>query len=160
MSIPKNVNKTYGKTVLFGEWDVHSHELWSVFSPKRDTVGFLVLLDTLVMEGVDSGYDTVYLLLDNLSVHKAKKVKAWNRAHPKFEFVFLPTYSPQLQPIEGLFSVLQREVLDNYWWSSVDEIHKAIIQWKYFYNTDRLTIHPRLQHRPRASRVLYTPDVP
>ncbi len=160
VAIPKNANKTHGKTVLFGAWDVHSREFWSVFSPKRDTVGFLALLDTLVMERIDSGFDAVYILLDNLSVHKAKKVNAWKRDHPKFKFVFLHTYSSQLQPIEGLFSVLQREVLDNYWWSSVDEIHQAITTWKYFYNSDRRTIHSRLPHRPRASRVLYTPHPP
>lgn len=97
--------------------------------------------------GYTKGYDTGRVT-----------TKAWERHHPNFTFVFLPTYSPQLQPIEGLFSVLQREFLDNYWWNSVDEIHQAIITWKYFYNTDRRTIHPRLPYRPRASRVLYTPN--
>ena len=46
---------------------------------------------------------TVFLILDNLKVHHAKKVRAWLDAHPEaIEVFYLPSYSPELNPDEYL----------------------------------------------------------
>ncbi len=43
----------------------------------------------------------IFLVLDNLKVHKALKVKEWREKHKdKIEFFFLPPYSPELNPDE------------------------------------------------------------
>lgn len=45
----------------------------------------------------------VFLILDNLNVHKAKKVRAWVTAHARAIAVFyLPAYAPELNPDEYL----------------------------------------------------------
>jgi len=45
----------------------------------------------------------VFLILDNLRVHHAKKVRTWVAAHSKeIEVFYLPSYSPELNPDEYL----------------------------------------------------------
>ena len=53
----------------------------------------------------------VYLILDNLRVHHAKKVKAWVAKRPdKIELHYLPSYSPDLNPDEYLNRDLKAEL--------------------------------------------------
>lgn len=53
----------------------------------------------------------VFLILDNLGVHKAAKVRRWVEARPtELEVFFLPPYSPELNPDEYLNSDLKRSV--------------------------------------------------
>lgn len=53
----------------------------------------------------------VFLILDNLNVHKAKKVRTWLEERPEqIEVFFLPPYSPELNPDEYLNGDLKRAV--------------------------------------------------
>jgi transposase len=53
----------------------------------------------------------VLLILDNLNVHKAKKVRAWlDERSEQIEVFFLPPYSPELNPDEYLNGDLKRAV--------------------------------------------------
>jgi transposase len=45
----------------------------------------------------------VYLILDNLNVHKSRDVRLWLDAHrQQIEVFYLPPYSPELNPDEYL----------------------------------------------------------
>ncbi len=57
------------------------------------------------LKRVDSRYDkhikNIFLVLDNISIHKSKKVKEeMAKCCPRIRFVFLPTKSPQLNLIK------------------------------------------------------------
>jgi transposase len=55
----------------------------------------------------------VYLVVDNHSTHHAKKVKAWlarDGRDRKLELVFLPAYSPELNPDENLNQDVKRHL--------------------------------------------------
>ena len=53
----------------------------------------------------------IFLILDNLGVHKAAKVRRWLELRAaKIEVFFLPPYSPELNPDEYLNSDLKRSV--------------------------------------------------
>lgn len=53
----------------------------------------------------------VFLILDNLRVHHAKKVKAWLEKHKdKIEVFYLPPYAPEYNPDELLNSDLKRGI--------------------------------------------------
>ena len=53
----------------------------------------------------------VFLILDNLNVHKARKVREWLAQHAhQIEVFFLPPYSPELNPDEYLNGDLKRAV--------------------------------------------------
>ena len=53
----------------------------------------------------------VFLILDNLRIHHAKKVRAWLEKHKhEIEVFFLPPYAPEYNPDEYLNSDLKRAV--------------------------------------------------
>ncbi len=49
---------------------------------------------------------------DNVSFHRAALVQAWFTNHDQFEVVYLPPYSPFLNPIEEFFSAWRWRVYD------------------------------------------------
>jgi transposase len=51
------------------------------------------------------------LVLDNLSVHKGKKVQAWVAKHPRFLFHYPPVHCSWMNQVEQWFSILQRKCL-------------------------------------------------
>jgi len=53
----------------------------------------------------------VFLILDRLQVHRAARVRDWLSAHrAKIEVFYLPAYSPELNPEEGLNADLKQVV--------------------------------------------------
>lgn len=53
----------------------------------------------------------VFLILDNLRVHHAKKVKEWlKKQNNKIELFFLPSYSPEYNPDEYINKDLKLEM--------------------------------------------------
>ncbi len=53
----------------------------------------------------------IFLIVDNLSVHKSKTVKDWVSAHrDRIELFFLPPYSPELNPDEYVNRALKTKI--------------------------------------------------
>jgi transposase len=53
----------------------------------------------------------VFLILDRLQVHRAGQIRDWLAAHrTKIEVFYLPAYSPELNPDEGLNADLKQAV--------------------------------------------------
>ena len=60
--------------------------------------------------GIRKEYDKdrkIIVICDNASIHKAKVVKEWIAKDGKFELVFIPPYSPELNPVEVFNQVLK-----------------------------------------------------
>lgn len=57
---------------------------------------------------------TITLVLDNYIIHKSRKVERWLEKNTKFRLVFLPTYSPWLNPIELLWLSLNETITRNH----------------------------------------------
>ncbi len=47
---------------------------------------------------------TYVIVWDNVRFHHAEVVQAWFQAHPRFMTLYLPSFSPFLNPIEDFFS--------------------------------------------------------
>lgn len=63
----------------------------------------------------------VYLILDNASHHHARAVGRWLFHHPRFKLVFLPPYSPNLNPIERLWRFFHQRVTANRYFETFEE---------------------------------------
>lgn len=63
----------------------------------------------------------VYLILDNASHHHAKLVRRWLLHHPRFKFLFLPAYSPNLNLIERLWRFFHQKVTYNHYFETFGE---------------------------------------
>jgi transposase len=78
---------------------------------------------------------SIFLVLDNLSAHKSKKVKEEiSRCCPRIKFVFLPVRSPDLNLIEVRWLWLQRQSINNYTFKDEQEIGRTVSKWKDKYN--------------------------
>jgi transposase len=78
-----------------------------VYEGALNAALFLAFLQRLVR----GARGKVFLIVDNLKVHKAGKVQAWVAQHrEKIELVFLPAYAPEHNPDEFLHSDLKRSL--------------------------------------------------
>jgi transposase len=64
---------------------------------------------------IDSNNKKIYLIVDNLRVHHAKRVSAWIEEHNKQIAIFyLPPYSPEFNPDEYLNQDYKRNANKHY----------------------------------------------
>ena len=70
----------------------------------------------------------VFLILDRLPVHRAAVVREWLARHTRqIEVVYLPSYSPELNPDEGLNADLKQNVLRKAPMRSKQQLKQAVI---------------------------------
>lgn len=82
------------------------------FMLYRDTMKAQVLIRFLARLIRDCGERKVFLILDNLKVHHANKVRDWvEKREKQIELFFLPAYSPELNPDEYLNGDLKNQLL-------------------------------------------------
>lgn len=80
---------------------------WMVFDGALDAQTLMEFLRRLIREAQRK----VFLILDNLRVHHAKRVREWLAQHAeKIEVFYLPSYSPELNPDECLNADLKQAV--------------------------------------------------
>jgi transposase len=104
---------------------------------------------------VDSIYDShvkrIFLVLDNISIHKSKRVIEFILLHhQRIKLIFLPTKSPELNLIEVRWMWLQRNAINNNTFKNEQEIGKMVSDWT------KLTII----HIPKQSQILYIMNLP
>jgi putative transposase len=88
------------KHYLAGALELKTGRMMHCVGVCKTNALFRVLLDNLEKRYPKARFDKVYMVVDNYGIHKAKAVAQWLAAHPRFAFLFLPTYCPQANPIE------------------------------------------------------------
>lgn len=69
----------------------------------------------------------IIVIVDNARYHHANLHLAWRRSqHPHFVLLFLPPYSPQLNPIERVWKLLRRLWLHNRYFPSLPELIQIV----------------------------------
>jgi len=64
----------------------------------------------------------VYVLLDNVRFHHAKRLKnILEKYKHKIELIFLPPYSPDLNPVERVWWLMRKKVTHNRWVQSMQK---------------------------------------
>jgi hypothetical protein len=102
--------KRWGAVHLFAAFDTRTGHVWGrCFSRKRqhEMITFLTDLD----RQLPAAKTKVFLVMDNVSYHKGKEVRAWLAKHPRYEVVFTPVHCSWLNQVEQWFGRLQRERL-------------------------------------------------
>ncbi len=67
----------------------------------------------------------IYLVVDNAKYHHANLVKSWRQRHGRIKFIFLPSYSPNLNLIERLWRFFHQRVTWNHYFESFEEFKRA-----------------------------------
>lgn len=116
----------------------------------RSSAHFVELLQQV--EGwVPPEVGRIYAILDNLSAHKTADVLLFGLAHPRWEFVFQPTYAAYLNLIEPWWKTLRARALKGLRFETWEAIEEAVKQAKAYWNAHK---HPyiwgrRRRHQPR-----------
>ena len=64
----------------------------------------------------------VYMILDNVKFHHAKRLKPiLERYSHRIELIFLPPYSPDLNPVERVWWLMRKELTHNRWVKSMEQ---------------------------------------
>jgi transposase len=71
----------------------------------------------------------VYLILDNAKYHHAKIVRNWVLNHPRFNLMYLPAYSPNLNLIERLWRFFHQKVTNNRYFKTFKEFKQETLQF-------------------------------
>lgn len=121
----------HGTSCLFACFNVGTGKVLGWNNPTRTQVDWLTFLDK-VADAYPTG--TVHLVLDNLNTHISEETRKWNERHgSRFVFHFTPTHASWLNQVEIWFGLLQRELLKNSSFGSVEELvfaeHRYIDQW-------------------------------
>lgn len=63
----------------------------------------------------------IYLILDNAKYHHARIVTEWRKQHGRIKFLFLPSYSPNLNLIERLWRFFHQKVTWNRYFETFEQ---------------------------------------
>lgn len=83
----------------------------------------------------------IFVILDNLSAHRATDILLFSHAHPRWEFVFQPVYAAYLNLIEPWWKVLRSLALKGHRFDSWAELCTAVENATAYWNNHR---HPFL----------------
>ncbi len=118
-------------------WSIRLHKLkMHVHCYRKKTAKqFIDFLKRVDRRYDDKDIKNIFLVLDNLSVYKSKRLqKEISKCCPRIKFVFLPVRSPELNLIEVRWLWLQRQAINNSTFKDEQEIGRVVSKWKYIYN--------------------------
>ncbi len=127
-----------GKGDVLGAFQPETGEAFTAPYAGRTIANWVDFLDR-VDGWLDPLTPRVFAVLDNLSTHRATDVLLWALAHPRWEFVFQPTYAAYLNLIEPWWKGLRSLALKGRRFTSWDEIAAAIARATASWNAHR---HP------------------
>jgi len=95
----------------------------------------------------------VVLLIDNAPWHRGALMQAALAENPQLELQRLPSYSPQLNPIERLWKALRRRATHNRLFDSLKDLKKSLRASLCYFQTMRQRVASLLQQSARARAI-------
>lgn len=122
--IVPTLNQHRQRITLIGTVNLENGELFDRVAEKGNIITFLEFLRKLLKKYPKK---KIYIILDNVRFHHANKVtKEFLPRVKRVEFIYLPPYSPNLNPKEWVWKQLRRETTHNSYYPEFhDEIEAA-----------------------------------
>lgn len=114
---------TNKKKAIFGGLDVLNGQwFYQIFDRKRtgEFCEYLSQIENAHTTG------TIYIIADNGPCHTSKGTAKWIEKHPRIKLLFLPRYSPHLNPTEKVWWFLKNRIFANRCYASLDDIMQII----------------------------------
>ncbi len=105
-----NYHKHCGVRQFHAVYSLGDDTIWGIYRAKKSIANTLAAIRSCRAARPDGEW--IFVILDNLSARKAKKIKAWPAKH-NVERCFTPTYSSWANPIACHFGPLREFVLNN-----------------------------------------------
>jgi len=96
-------------------------------------------------------FPKVVLLIDNAPWHRGKLIDEALAANPHLEFKRLPSYSPQLNPIERFWKVLRRRATHNRLFDAIADLKKSVRASLSYFQTVRQRVLSLTKGRRKKS---------
>ena len=93
---------------LFAAFDTRSGKVYGYTAERKRQVEFIIFLEQLD-KAIERKITHIYIVLDNVPMHKGPQIMAWLADHPRFSFVHPPVHCSWLNQVEQWFSILQRK---------------------------------------------------
>jgi len=119
---------TKEKVGVLGALNPRNGRVHSLIFDGCDSNTFIYYLESLLDEY--KGGKKIALILDNASSHKSKLVKKFVvSVKGKLELVYLPPYSPDLNPVERVWKDLRYKVTHNVYFDSLEILEEHIMSY-------------------------------
>ncbi|MFJ9855439.1 transposase [Streptomyces sp. NPDC101150] len=69
----------------------------------------------------------VVVIWDNLNVHRSAALRQWAAGQNWLTIIQLPTFAPDLNPVEGIWSLLRRATAANVVFADRDDLVRAVL---------------------------------
>ncbi len=132
----KAPQKTKKRVNCFGAVNPFSGEVAEMSSGQAKATAFIRFLQTKLLDR--HPHKKIIVYLDKGPVHRSKKVHGFLREHPEIELRFIPSYSPELNPVEHWWGYKRMKFLNNR--SFASQHHIALAMASFARNTDAQTI--------------------
>lgn len=99
---------------------------WFASCPTLKATG-LISFFTDLLEQYPTG--DLYIILDNARVHHAKKVQEFIDFHERIHLIYLPPYSPDLNPIEKFWKFVRQQITHNTYYPEFEEFQTTIVDF-------------------------------
>jgi transposase len=144
-----------GSGSVFGAFVPATGAALTVPYPRRTTANVVAFLEQ-VESWLDPSIDRVYAVLDNLRAHRAVDVLLWALTHPRWEFVFQPTYAAYRNLIEPWWKVLRSLALKGRCFATWAQVCQAVEAATAYWNTHR---HPFVWGKRQRRRPARPPGI-
>jgi len=126
----KQIGTTASRTRLNLVGAINLDNLASTIVRQYDTVNAESIIQYMrVIRAEHKTESRIHLILDRAGYHRAREVKKEARKL-NIKLHYLPAYSPNLNPIERLWKVMNEQVRNNRFFKSAKDFKQAI--WKFF----------------------------
>ena len=125
---PGQPTKHYG----IGAVNYHSGETVVIIRKRKTRQQIAQLLEALLLQ---HAVETIYVAWDNADTHSGRQVdQVLRSAAGRLVLLYLPTYSPWLNPIEMFWRLFRREVTHCELFASIKELLQATTDFFNRYN--------------------------
>ena len=142
--------KRAGALHLFAAFDTRTGKVYARTEMRKRQVEFIAFLSQLEQE-LPRESTRVYLVMDNLKMHKGKQVQAWLATHPRFVCHFVPVHCSWMNQVEQWFSILQRKRLRISDFADLDHPSSRLMAYVSEWNTQA---HPFNWSTKSAAKVM------
>jgi transposase len=113
------VQQGYESFYIYSCVSPHFGESFSLFLPEINTGMMNIFLEELSKEYSNN---EILIVLDQAGWHRAKNLKV----PPHITLLFLPPYSPELNPVEKLWQWLRKEITHNQLFRTLEALMDAL----------------------------------
>jgi transposase len=80
------------------------------------------------IEGAHPGKRIVHIC-DNAAYYHSKLIGDWLKGRPHVEVMYLPPYSPNLNPIERVWKLLKKEKINSFWYGCFEDFKQGVMDF-------------------------------